>query len=119
MEISRKTDNPISANIEPEEDRTKLVSVRRLMWLRFRRNRLAVIGGIFLVMMYLAAIFAGFVAPNDPTAVYSQYVSMQPQSLNFVDEEGNFHPIPFVYGVRSAVDKATFRRTFEIVPEEK
>jgi peptide/nickel transport system permease protein len=119
MEILGKTDNQIPAKIARKEDETKVVSVRRLMWLRFKRNRLAVIGGAFLLVMYLAAIFAGFVAPNDPTAVYSQFVSMEPQSLNFVDTEGNFHLIPFVYGIKSAVDKATFRRTFEIVPEEK
>jgi peptide/nickel transport system permease protein len=119
MEILGKTDNQIPAKIARKEDETKVVSVRRLMWLRFKRNRLAVIGGAFLLVMYLAAIFAGFVAPNDPTGVYSQFVSMEPQSLNFVDTEGNFHLIPFVYGIKSAVDKATFRRTFEIVPEEK
>lgn len=119
MEILRKTGNQTGSRIARKEDEAKIVSVRRLMWLRFKRNRLAVIGGIFLLLMYIAAIFAGFIAPNDPTMVHSQYVSMGPHGLNFVDTDGNFHLVPFVYGLKSAVDPATFRRTFEIVPEEK
>ena len=119
MEISRKAGSQPSVKTSRQEEEAKLISVRRLMWLRFKRNRLAVIGGSFLVFMYLAAIFAGFIAPNDPTMVHSQFVSMAPQSLNFVDTEGNFSLIPFVYGIKSGVDPATFRRTFEIIPEEK
>jgi peptide/nickel transport system permease protein len=119
MDILRKPSNQAAGQVSHQEDEAKLVSVRRLMWLRFKRNRLAVIGALFLILMYLGAIFAGFVAPNDPTMVYSQFVSTAPQGLNFVDTDGNFHPIPFVYGLKSAVDPATFRRTVEIVPEER
>ncbi|MBN8635027.1 MAG: ABC transporter permease, partial [Anaerolineae bacterium] len=69
--------------------------------------------------MYLAAIFAGFIAPNDPTKVNGQFVSVAPQGLHFFDTEGDFHLIPFAYGLESSVDPATFRRMVEIVPEEK
>ncbi len=119
METVRKAGNRTTARIARKADEANVVSVRRLMWLRFKRNRLALASGIFLILLYLSAIFAGFIAPYDPTMVYSQYVSMAPHGLNFVDTEGNFHPIPFVYGLKSAVDPATFRRTFEIIPEEK
>ncbi len=105
-------------DIAKKEEVAPVISVQRLMWLRFRRNRLAMIGGIFLLFMYLAAIFAGFITPNDPTMVNGQFVSMPPQALNFIDTDGNFHLIPFVYGVRSTVDPVTFRRTFEAIPEE-
>ncbi|MBK9746603.1 MAG: ABC transporter permease [Chloroflexi bacterium] len=114
-----KTSDHTDARLARKADEVKLVSVRRLMWLRFKRNRLALVGGIFLLLMYLAAIFAGFVAPNDPTLVNGQFVSVAPQGLHFFDETGAFHPIPFAYGLKSAVDPATFRRTVEIIPEEK
>lgn len=119
MEGLRRADDQATASVPRPEDEAKSISVRRLMWLRFKRNRLAVIGGIFLIFMYLSAIFAGFIAPNDPAMVYSKYVSMQPQGLHFFDAEGTFHPIPFAYGIKSAVDPATFRKTFEVIPEEK
>lgn len=119
MESIRNAEKPAATSTNPADDDVKVISIRQLMWRRFKRNRLAVIGGTFLVFMYLAAIFAGFIAPNDPTEVHPQYVSMEPQGLHFFDTEGNFHLVPFVYGLESSVDPATFRRVHEIVPEEK
>lgn len=116
--LPKVSDQP-SAQTTRKKDDAQLVSVRRLMWLRFKRNRLALYSGIFLVLMYVAAIFAGFIAPNDPTQVNGQFVSVAPQGLHFFDTEGNFHLIPFAYGLKSSVDPATFRRMIEIVPEEK
>ncbi|MCA0452447.1 MAG: ABC transporter permease [Chloroflexi bacterium] len=111
--------NQPTAQAARKKEDVQLVSVRRLMWLRFKRNRLALYSGVFLVLMYLAAIFAGFIAPNDPTKVNGQFVSVAPQGLHFFDTEGDFHLIPFAYGLESSVDPATFRRMVEIVPEEK
>lgn len=119
MDTLQKTGTPITAPASQKAVDLKVMSIRRMMWLRFKRKRLALYSGIFLLLMYLAAIFAGFIAPYAPTTVHSQYVSMAPQGLHFFDTEGNFHPIPFAYGLKSAVDPATFRRTFEIIPEEK
>lgn len=119
MEILRRASNRTAERIARKEEEAKVVSVGRLMWLRFKRNRLALFSGVFLIFLYLSAIFAGFIAPSDPTMVNSQFVSTAPQGLHFFDTEGNFHPIPFAYGLKSSVDPATFRRVVEIVPEEK
>jgi peptide/nickel transport system permease protein len=119
MDALQKTDTAITVPPSQKANDFKVMSIRRMMWLRFKRKRLALYSGIFLLLMYLGAIFAGFIAPYAPTTVNSQYVSMAPHGLNFIDTEGNFHPIPFVYGLKSAVDPKTFRRTFEIIPEEK
>ncbi len=43
-----------------EESKIKVLSVRQLMWIRFKRNRLAVIGAVMLALFYLMALFAGF-----------------------------------------------------------
>jgi len=42
---------------------TKVLSVRQLAWRKFRKNKLAVFGLVVLVLMYLTAAFAGFLAP--------------------------------------------------------
>src|SRR2546423_14069107 len=86
----------------------KVISVRRLMWLRFRRNRLAMVGGLFLIVMYLAAIFAGFLAPYDPQKQHSPFISTAPYGLTWVDVNGNFQLTPFVYALKSTVDPDTF-----------
>ena len=50
-------DTPLAGE---EESKIKVLSVRQLMWLRFKRNRLAVIGSLVLLLLYLMALFAGF-----------------------------------------------------------
>ena len=87
-----------------------VMSVRRLMWLRFKRNRLALIGSVILVFMYLAAIFAGFIGPYGLRETHAKFPASPPLLPRFVDEEGNFSFRPFVYAVESKVDPATFKR---------
>ncbi len=45
------------------EERYYLASQWQLMWQKFRHHKLAIIGGSVLVVLYLAAIFADFLAP--------------------------------------------------------
>ena len=45
------------------EDATA-ISPRRLMWLRFRRHRLALVSGAFLIAMYVLAAFASSSPPT-------------------------------------------------------
>ena len=87
-----------------------VISVRRLMWLRFKRNRLALIGSVVLVFMYLAAIFAGFIGPYGLRETHEKFPASPPLLPRFVDEEGNFSFRPFVYAMESKVDPATFKR---------
>jgi peptide/nickel transport system permease protein len=90
----------------------RTVSVRQLMWRRFKRNRLAVAGGIFLAVMYLSAAFAGFLAPYGVRTTHEQFASIPPQLPRFIDAEGKFHLRPFVYALGGKVDPATFKRVF-------
>lgn len=103
---------PISAAAKAEEA-IKVMTVRRLMWVRFKRNRLAVFGGIVLLLMYLSAIFAGFLAPYAMDTSDAKFISTGPQPLHFVDADGSFHIVPFVYGMKSTVDKKTFKKVVE------
>ncbi|KRA99908.1 peptide ABC transporter permease [Devosia sp. Root685] len=76
------------------------------MWWKFRKHKLAVASAIFLILAYLATIFAGFVAPYDP-ASRSRNLYAPPQGINFVDETGQFHLQPFVYGWKMTRDLKT------------
>jgi peptide/nickel transport system permease protein len=110
MELTGKVEVPAGQSLVPEK--TAVISVRRLMWLRFKRNRLAVYGGIFLIFMYLTAIFAGFIAPYGVRETHGQFASSPPILFQFVDAEGNFELRPFVYALESKVDPATFKKVF-------
>lgn len=52
-----------------------MLSVRQLMWLRFRRNHLAVAGSVIFVIMYTMALFAEFFAPYSVDHTHDKYVS--------------------------------------------
>jgi len=63
-----------------ESSKIAQMSQGRLMLLRFRKSKLAVVSLIVLVIMYLVAIFAGFLSPNDPRAVSSDFKFAPPSS---------------------------------------
>ncbi len=94
----------------PEEEQAfRPLSVRRLMWRRFRRNRMAMIGAVLLSCMYLMIAVPGFFAPYEFDRGNPRYVFVAPQALHFLDDEGGFHVRPFVYPLTGKRDPATMR----------
>jgi hypothetical protein len=101
-----------------KSEQVAVLSIRRLMWLRFKRNRLALFGAGCLIFLYLAALFAGFLAPYGVRTTHDAYASAPPHGLRFIDAEGQFHLRPFVYGLESSVNPKTFRKEFEPITDE-
>jgi len=95
------------------------VSPRRLMWLRFKRHRLALISLAFLTLMYLLAIFAPFVAPYSAEDRNVRAIFAPPQTIHFVDTEGTFHLRPFVYGFTLRVNPETWVREYTEDPSQR
>ncbi len=93
------------------EERYYLASQWELMWQKFRRHRLAMVGGIVLALLYLAAIFAGPLSPYDTEHRFDNAVYRPPTRVHFV-HEGVFQA-PFVYGVKSVRDMDTLQLIFE------
>lgn len=71
------------AALAPEQSGIGELSQTRLMIRRFRKSKLAVISGIILILMYLGAVIAPFLAPNDPAQVDSNYKFSRPSQLTF------------------------------------
>lgn len=84
----------------------------KLIWLRFRKHKLAVAGAIVLLILYIVAIFAPFFSPNDPYGKSREYKDAPPQVLHFVDKDG-FSLRPFVYPLKREMDMTTFQTTFK------
>lgn len=53
----------------------------KLMLMRFRRSKLAVASIFVLILMYLAALFAPFLSPNDPASVDQDFKYSKPSQL--------------------------------------
>ncbi|MBI1298138.1 ABC transporter permease subunit [bacterium] len=100
-----------------EEDFSVATPWQLIRW-RFLRHRVAVFALGVLVIFYLSALFAEFVSPYDPTNHDTDYMYMPPQRIRFIDN-GQFQLRPFVYGMTSEFDMATFRTTYEIDPTQK
>lgn len=82
-------------------------SYRALVWRKFRRNPLGMIGAALVALVVLAALLADFLAPYDPNARHSDAIYQPPQRLHFVSGDG-FHPVPYTHPVSFELDPATF-----------
>lgn len=126
--MSAMTDPPTGAAALPD-DVVSIADARgaevagqwRLMWWKFRQHKLAMASGIVVLLLYLVAIFAEFLAPVDPNAFNPRYTYAPPQDLrmSFVDESGDRHWGLHVNGYRSEIDRETFRRTFVLDDDDR
>lgn len=90
-----------------EEERYYAASQWQLMRWRFVRHRLAVVSVVVVVLLYVIAAFAEFLAPYDPNRYYAQYQFSPPQAIRFVDADGQFSLRPFVYARTRTRDPVT------------
>lgn len=91
-----------------EQESYYLASQWSLMGRKFRRHKLAMIGASVLALLYLGAAFCEFLAPYDPNARFSQYPTLAPQRLRFLDAGGRLHLRPFVYALTKRQDPVTW-----------
>lgn len=82
------------------------------MWLRFRRHRLALASGVFLVVLYLFAAFCEVVSPYGTTTRNDDAINAPPMRVHFFDAAGGFHLRPFVYAYRMEVNPDTWMREY-------
>ena len=105
--------------VEVEEQELAFASQWRLMWMRFRRHRLALIGGVVLLVFYVLAAFCEFVSPYDPNQRHPEYVLCPPQEIRFFDEQGEFHLRPYVYGLREDPQASVWEREYLLDTERR
>jgi peptide/nickel transport system permease protein len=85
----------------------------QLVWRRFRRSTISIIGGLMVLGLILLAIFAEFFATGDINKVELNSAFVPPQQVHFIDSQGKFHLIPFVYNYENTLDPATFEVTWK------
>lgn len=83
----------------------------KLMWRKFIRHRMALIGGIVLAGLYFIGVFAGFLSPYEKSTRDQYYIHVPPQKVRFF-HDGKLHG-PFVYGLISSKDPETFKRIYD------
>jgi peptide/nickel transport system permease protein len=101
----------LPGKIEPE-DRIFVATQWQLMWWKFRKHRMAIVGGIVILLFYVLALFCEFLAPYSPESYSAAYKFVTPQRIHFFDAQGKFHLRPFVYGLKRDRDPDTLRVTY-------
>jgi len=97
------------------EERYYLASQFQLMWQKFRRHKLAIIGGILLILLYFMALFADFLAPYTPEQRIHKYSYHPPSKIHFVDSEGKWQE-PFIYRTSITRDPDTLMLIYQEDP---
>jgi peptide/nickel transport system permease protein len=98
------------------DERIYAASQWRLMWWRLRKHRLAMVAGGVLILFYLVAISAEFLATSDPLESSARLGLMPPQPIHLFD---GWKLKPHVYAIKGKRDPRTFQRVYEADPTEK
>jgi len=95
-----------------EEERLFQASQWQLIWWKFRKHRLAMIGSAVIIFLYFLVLFCEFLSPYLTTSRFRRYLYAPPQKLHFVHPELGFRLRPFIYDMQREVDPQTARRYF-------
>jgi peptide/nickel transport system permease protein len=96
--------------LSPELERYYMSSQWRMVWLKLRRHRVAVVSGVLLAALYLMTIFAEFLSPYAPNTRHVDHIYAPPQSVQFFNQ-GQFIG-PFVLGYDQTLDMDTLKRVY-------
>ena len=88
----------------------------RLMWWKFRRHRIAVIAGVFLLVMYASTLFSEVLAPYSLQTRNSDMIYAPPQRVHLFHEGSLVGP--FVYGRIQTLDMETLQRNYTDDPAQ-
>ncbi|MBZ0300544.1 MAG: hypothetical protein K8J31_12420, partial [Anaerolineae bacterium] len=83
--------------IEAEDIQLEVATQWRLMWWKFRKHHLAMLGATVVIAYYFVAIFAEFFAPTLSTTYLQDYVYAPPQPIQLF-RDGRFDPYVNGYG---------------------
>jgi len=101
-----------TAREKRREEKLLVASQWRLIWWKFRKHKMAMIGGPVILFMYFIVLFCEFLSPYPPGDRFANYLDTRPHGIHFVHPERGFSLRPFVYGLESYRNPETFRRTF-------
>lgn len=88
-----------------------------LMWIKFKRNKLAVVSGVVLIVVYTVIIFSDFLSPYSIRTKNEFYVNAPPMKIH-IFENGSLTR-PYVYGYSQEIDPVNFLRVFTVDTTKK
>ena len=108
---------PSPAEADRRNESYYLASSWTLIRRRFLKHRLAVVGGVILLAIYLSAAFAGFLSVAGTFERHTDYLYAPPTRVRIV-HDGRLQR-PFVYGLRVGRHPETLAPTYESDPQQR
>ncbi len=109
--VSTAPFDPMSVEVMTDEQaKIHLASQTRLMWWKFKRHKLALVSGIFLLLLYGMIVIAEFLAPYNLHTRNVDYIHSPPQRVRLF-HDGKFVG-PFVYGRQMKLDMESLKRIY-------
>lgn len=103
----------VTAGLDTHQEHLNVATQWQLMWWRFRRHRLAMVAGAVVLLIYLVAAFAEFLAPFTPGRFASDFTYAPLQRLHlFRRAAEGWRFQPHVYGYRVEIEQEALRRVF-------
>ncbi len=98
-----------------EEDVVSVASQWQLMWWRFRKHKAALIATTIVILFYLVAIFAPFLASSNPSESNVPMAYLPPQTIKFFDDGIR----PKIHKVMCSRNPETYKKEYTTNPEIK
>jgi peptide/nickel transport system permease protein len=89
----------------------KYMSRLQLMWRALRKHKLGLFSLWVLLILYLIAIFADFISPNNPYNQRQDLSYAPPSKIHWTDEDGKL-TAPYIYAWVLERDPETYRTIF-------
>jgi len=99
----------------PAQERYYMASQWKMVWWRFRKHRLAVISGAFLLICYLSIFVSEIIAPYALQTKNTQFIYAPPQSVHLFHEGRLIGP--FVYGYTYTLNMENLKREYAPDPD--
>jgi peptide/nickel transport system permease protein len=109
--VAKEPFDPYSIErVTPEQERFYLASQWRMIWLKFRRHRIAVVSGLVLLAMYGAILVVEVLAPYNLHTRNVDHIYVPPQRVHYFHQGGFVGP--FVYDLDYRLDMTNLRRVY-------
>lgn len=112
VEVTMKNKPAKAARKNADINRYYTATQFQLIWWRFRKHRMAMVGSLVLALYVIIVVFAEILAPYGTQTRNPTYLLGKPQVPRFVDTQGKFHLQPFIYGSKTTRNKVTMRMEF-------
>src|SRR5699024_4686280 len=91
-QMSSESTSTMPPRSEPDDqagEKYAAASRWRLVWRRFRSHKLAMVGLIVTILVYVVAVFGEMIAPYSNSHLNADYAYAPPQQLQMVDTSGD------------------------------